>query len=313
MSEMSEVSEASEEPVIVHSIWYKKIPTLLTIGNSLCGFTAILWCLQAYERSILKSKGAGSITQGDLPDPAMLPVIFASCAWLILGAMIFDALDGWTARKLKATSLHGIQMDSLADMVTFGVAPPVVVAISAHINALSGHGYYIADGFLRYDRMVWMACGIYMACAACRLALYNVHAIEEKKSENFSGIPSPGAAAAVCSIIVIDTSFLNLPEWFMTIVLPIYTAFLGVLMISTIPYPHMGKWLMSPVKRNRKLILLGAIVAIAIAEQIRFNQGPKLTSAVLVTVYVLSGPIKYFYKWITGRNIPDDDEKLEDE
>lgn len=308
---MGTMSEVSEQPVVVHSVWYKKIPTLLTIGNSLCGFTAILWCLQAYERSILKGKG-GSITKGDLPDHTMLPVIFASCAWLILGAMIFDALDGWSARKLKATSLHGIQMDSLADMVTFGVAPAVVVAISAHINALSGKGHYIADGFLRYDRLVWLSCGIYMACAACRLALYNVHAIEEKKSENFSGIPSPGAAAAVCSVIIINTANLNLPEWVMTIILPTYTAFLGVLMISTIPYPHMGKWLMSPIKRNRKLILLGTIVALAISEHIRLGHGPKLTAAGLVTVYVMSGPIKYFYKWITGKNIPDDDEKLID-
>ena len=305
------MTETSEQTVIVHSIWYKKIPTLLTIGNSLCGFTAILWCLQAYEKSILKSNG-GSLTQGSQPDPSFLPEIFASCAWLILGAMIFDALDGWTARKLKATSLHGIQMDSLADMVTFGVAPAVVVATSSHINALD-NPLYIADGFLRYDRLVWMACGIYMACAACRLALYNVHAIEEKKSENFSGIPSPGAAAAVCSILIINSANLNLPEWVMTIVLPIYTATLGVLMISTIPYPHMGKWLLSPVKRNRKLILLGAIISIAIMESIRLEDGPKLTAAALVTVYVLSGPIKYFYEWITGKNIPNDDELLEED
>ncbi len=201
-------------------------------------------------------------------------------------------------------------MDSLADMVTFGVAPAVVVAISAHINALSGQGYYIAHGLLRYDRIVWISCGIYMACAACRLALYNVHAIEEKKSENFSGIPSPGAAAAVCSIIIINTSNIPTPEWVMTILLPTYTAFLGLLMISTIPYPHMGKWLMSPIKRSRKFAILIAIITLAIYEHIRLVHGPKLTSAGLVTVYVLSGPIKFFYKWVTGRHIPNDDEQL---
>ena len=281
------MSNQKEEPVTVHSIWYKKIPTLLTIGNSLCGFTAILWCLQAYERAIHKETS--------------VQIIFASCAWLVIGAMVFDALDGWTARKLKATSLHGIQMDSLADMVTFGVTPAVIVAISAHINALSGKGYYIAEGFLRYDRLVWFSCCIYLACAACRLALYNVHAIEEKKSENFSGIPSPGAAAAVCSIIIVNSSNLILPEWVMTIFLPIYTACLGVLMISTIPYPHMGKWLLSPVKRNRKFLVLGTIVAMGILELIRLEQSPKLTAAGLITVYVLSGPIKYFYNWIRLR------------
>lgn len=305
------MSEEKEEPVVVHSIWYKKIPTLLTIGNSLCGFTAILWCLQAYERAILK--GDGQVIAGSLPDVSLVQYIFASCAWLVIGAMVFDALDGWSARKLKATSLHGIQMDSLADMVTFGVTPAVIVAISSHIYALSGKGHYVLEGLLRYDRLVWITCCIYLACAACRLALYNVHAIEEKKSENFSGIPSPGAAAAVCSIIIMNNSPLDLPEWITTIFLPIYTAILGLLMISTIPYPHMGKWLISPVKRNRKLIVLVAIIGIGILEQIRLGQGPKMTAAGIITVYVFSGPIKYFYNWITGKNIPDDDERLEDE
>jgi CDP-diacylglycerol---serine O-phosphatidyltransferase len=292
------MSETNEQPVIVHSIWYKKIPTLLTIGNSLCGFTAILWCLQVYEKD---TRGEGNFI-----------TIFATCAWLVIGAMIFDALDGWSARKLKATSLHGIQMDSLADMVTFGVTPAVIVAISAHIHAISGEGHYIAEGLLRHDRLVWAACGIYLACAACRLALYNVHAIEEKNDQNFTGIPSPGAAAAVCSIIIMTSSKFILPEWVTTIFLPIYTAFLGVLMISTIPYPHMGKWLLSPVKRNRKLIVLATIITIGIAEQISLEGGPKLTAAGIITAYVFSGPIKYFYKWITGKHIADDDEQMED-
>ena len=291
------------EQVIVQSIWYKKIPTLLTIGNSLCGFTAILWCLKAYEKT--------GVLHGAEKDLTVLPIIFASCAWLILVAMIFDALDGWTARKLKATSLHGLQMDSLADMVTFGVTPAVVVAISAHINTLEGigMGFYKADGLFRYDRLVWLSCCIYMACAACRLALYNVHAIEEKKGGNFTGIPSPGAAAAVCSIIILNTN--DIPEWVMTRFLPIYTACLGLLMISTIPYPHMGKWLISPVKRTRKLFVLGTIFGLGIYEYINMGS-PKTTAAGIITVYVFSGPIKYFYEWITGRHIDDDDEQVAD-
>ena len=295
---------AEENTVIVHSEWYKKIPTMLTIGNSLCGLTAILWCLQAYEKS--------GYLQGKPLDEVVLAGIFAMCAWLIIGAMIFDALDGWTARKLKATSLHGIQMDSLADMVTFGVSPAVVVSISAHIHAIAGEGVYIAEGFLRYDRLVWVTCGIYMACAACRLALYNVHAVEEKKDENFMGIPSPGAAAAVCSIIIMNSSTLDMPEWVMTIFLPIYTALLGLLMVSAIPYPHMGKWLISPVKRNRKLILLATIVALAGYESWLLTGGPKITVAGLITVYVFSGPIKYFYQWITGCRLDDGDEDMEE-
>ena len=149
----------------------------------------------------------------------------------------------------------------------------------------------------------------------CRLpfGLYNVHAIEEKKSENFTGIPSPGAAAAVCSIIIMNNSPLDLPEWITTIFLPIYTACLGLLMISTIPYPHMGKWLISPVKSNRKLIVIAANICYGNSRTFKIGQGPKMTAAGIITVYVSSGPIKYFYNWITGKNLPDDDEHLEDE
>jgi CDP-diacylglycerol--serine O-phosphatidyltransferase len=302
------MSDSSEQPVIKQSVWYKKIPTLLTICNSLCGLTAILWCLQAYERAFIKNGlSVANPPESFLP---LLPVIFASCAWVIIGAMVFDALDGWTARKLKATSLHGIQMDSLADMVTFGVAPAVVVAVSSHIHALFGEGNYLAGKFLRYDRLVWVACGIYLACAACRLALYNIHAVEEKKDDNFMGIPSPGAAAAVCSIIIMNNSNIAMPEWVATIFLPIYTAFLGVLMVSSIPYPHMAKWLISPVKRGRKILVLGAIFAMGIYEYVRLEEGPKITAAFLITLYVLSGPIKYFSHKFVGYRIPDDDEKL---
>ena len=98
----------------------------------------------------------------------------------------------------------------------------------------------------------------------------------------------------------------------MTIFLPIYTACLGLLMISTIPYPHMGKWLISPVKRNRKILLLSAIVAMCVAESISYG-GPKMTAAGIITVYISSGPIKYFYKWITGRHLADDDNLFDSE
>jgi len=303
------MNDSNEQPVIKQSIWYKKIPTLLTICNSLCGLTAILWCLQAYERAFIKN---GLVTQNPsesfLP---LLPTIFASCAWLVIAAMVFDALDGWTARKLKATSLHGIQMDSLADMVTFGVTPAVIVAVSTHIHALFGEGNYIAGEFLRYDRLVWAACGIYLACAACRLALYNIHAVEEKKDDNFMGIPSPGAAAAVCSIIIMNNSNLDMPEWVATIFLPIYAAVLGILMVSSIPYPHMAKWLISPVKRSRKILIIIAIIALCIFERIKLGEGPKITAAFLISLYVLSGPIKFFSHKFIGYCISDEDEHLD--
>lgn len=160
--------------LIKRNRWIKWVPNALTLGNSLCGFAAILYTLQVYEKMMYRDGSDG------------IEKIFAFSACMILFAMVFDAFDGYAARLLNAASLHGIQMDSLADMVTFGVAPATLVAVMAHsMRSLAGNQF----------RLVWCLCAIYLGCAALRLAKYNVHAILEKKSsDKFSGLPSPGAA-----------------------------------------------------------------------------------------------------------------------
>ena len=95
---------ASLVPLVKYLKW---IPNALTLGNSLCGFAAILFTLQVYDPGNAETVSS----------------IFAFSAFMIICAMVFDAFDGYAARLLNAASLHGIQMDSLADMVTFGVAP----------------------------------------------------------------------------------------------------------------------------------------------------------------------------------------------
>ena len=97
--------------------WLQFVPNSLTLCNSLCGYAAILVTLQAYKH---------------VDDQHAMATIFAWSAGLILFAMVFDMFDGFTARLLHASSLHGIQMDSLADMTTFGVAPATLVAVMAH-------------------------------------------------------------------------------------------------------------------------------------------------------------------------------------
>ena len=303
----------SNEHTIKHTQLYKKIPTLLTLGNSLCGFTAIVLALQAYEKILVKN-ASGHFEIIGQAETHIMPRAFAYCAWLIIGAMIFDALDGWSARKLNATSLHGIEMDSLADMVTFGVAPAVLVYIYAHVNVFLGFNTIADEGIMRQDKLVWLAGAMYMGCATLRLAFYNATAMEAKfnpkadQNENFSGIPSPGAASAVCSIVIMGTTSADLPPWIMTTFLPIYTGLLGLLMISPIPYPHLAKWLVSPVKRSRKLLILAAIIAISLYEYIRFGGGPKITAAALINIYVFSGPILMLSRKITGRKLHEDED-----
>lgn len=167
-------------------------------------------------------------------------------------------------------------------MVTFGVAPATLVAVMAHsMRSLAGNQF----------RLVWCLCAIYLGCAALRLAKYNVHAILEKKSsDKFSGLPSPGAAGAVCSVTIFyaleqpqdGSAMVNLISF-----LPYYTAILGFLMVSTIPYQHFGKWLFS-IPRNKKRMLIAFVVLVALCIE------PAWTGVILINGYIIWGPIAWF-------------------
>ena len=240
--------------------WLKAVPNSLTLCNSLCGFAAIINTLRAC-------------------DPAQpfsgvsCPSILATSAILILFAMVFDALDGFAARILNAASMHGIQMDSLADMVTFGVAPATLVVIMT--RSLPGY-----DG--RFFYIVWALAAVYLGGAALRLATYNVHAMVEKKSsDKFSGLPSPGAAAGICTT-VIYYNHLGMEIRHLAVILPIYCALLGILMVSKIQYTHFAKWLLS-LKRNRKRLLIVVLILAAACWKL------ELTAFAAVNFYILLG------------------------
>ncbi len=242
------------------------IPNSLTLCNSLCGFGAILYSLSVYEHA---AKADNSM--------AVLDVL-AACAWIILFAMVFDALDGFVARLLNASSLHGIQMDSLSDMVTFGLAPAVIIAIMTHWLTL-GNPSWMTSAAVTY-----ILCAVYVGCAALRLATYNVHALLEKKSGDlFTGLPSPGAAAGVCSVVLVWGFFYDklqpLAVW-----LPVYAAVLGLLMVSPIPYFHVGKYLASLKRRPKRGIAVAVVIAIIILAKL-----PGLV--ILLNLYIFSAPV----------------------
>ncbi len=247
--------------LIERNKWLKAVPNSLTLCNSLCGFAAILYTLRVYERSCESSNLA----------------IFAFGAWMILFAMVFDALDGFAARIFNAASMHGIQMDSLADMVTFGVAPATVVAIMTHSLRETMNP--------SQELMVYFLCSVYLGCAALRLATYNVHAILNKKSgDKFSGLPSPGAAAAICSVVLFAQQHAAADFSRLVFALPVYAAVLGLLMVSRVPYTHFGKWLIS-IRRNPRRLFLFVIMALSL---FIFRADALF---VLVTLYILSGPV----------------------
>ena len=247
--------------------WYKAIPTSLTLGNSLCGFGAILYTLNAYAPAQSEE----------------IPQLLAVSAWWIVGAMIFDMLDGWTARTLNAFSPHGLQMDSLADMVTFGVAPAVMVAVMAHTNELVTLPH----------RWVWGLCAVYLGCTSLRLALYNVNSMDEGNTDSFQGLPSPGGAAAVSSIVILyshpDFEYSFIVIAFVEL-LPFYAAIIGFLMVSPIPYMHVGHWLGSKKKNKLKIFIL-------IVFFLLFARNSRLVAASAINIYVLSGPVKVLFNW----------------
>ena len=263
--------------------WIKGVPNSLTLCNSLCGFASILITLQAYKFA---------------EDPEKMADIFAISAIMILFAMVFDALDGFAARLLNAGSMHGLQMDSLADMTTFGVAPATLVAVMAHnVDHLDTLREYVP---------ICLLCAVYLGCAALRLATYNVHAMLEKKSsEKFSGLPSPGAAAAICVLVIFSAYCPQVPNETLIRYLPYYAAVLGLLMVSKIPYMHFAKWIVSTKRNKRRLAFLILLFIAWIASGFLYNwkvsPNPENWTAdkwyafptLVVNVYVFWGPIAY--------------------
>ena len=235
------------------------LPNTLTLCNSWCGFASILWTLSVYEKA--------SNTYD----------VLAVSALIILGAMVFDVLDGFAARMLDATSMHGLQMDSLSDMVTFGVAPAVLMAVLTHW--LQG---------VQTTAQVWVTyllCSVYVGCAALRLATYNVKAMEKSGDSNvFHGLPSPGAAAAIVSLVLAMRAYDSEVFSSLAMVLPFYAAVLGVLMVSPLPYRHLGKWLLT--RKNNQPVKIVILIVLLFAVGI-FREYAIFT---IITLYVLSGP-----------------------
>ena len=123
------------------------LPNLMTAGNLFCGFTATLKIVQ------------GALIQWSSPDEAA--TLFHAAVWFILGACIFDMLDGRLARLGGQDSAFGREFDSLADIVSFGVAPALMV-------------YRIV--LIDFPRVGWIVAFVYLVCGALRLARFNMRA-----------------------------------------------------------------------------------------------------------------------------------------
>jgi CDP-diacylglycerol--serine O-phosphatidyltransferase len=191
---------------------FNPVPSLITLCNAFCGFASIVYAISSYVR-------------GE-PFPE-------ACVWFLLGAMLFDTLDGLAARLLHAKSLHGANLDSLADAISFGVAPAVTVFVFIKRNS--------PDASAVATMMIWAVALFYLSCTMWRLARYNTLLAGGKKDDGcFLGLPSPAAASMIYSAGLLLPQLDFGPHLLFYFSLG-YAFLTGLLMVSDVPYPHVRR------------------------------------------------------------------------
>src|ERR1035437_9815482 len=151
------------------------LPSLFTLGNCLCGLASIHY---ASNEGLESWATFGSANPSDSFGRALFP--FAKAGYCIFGAMLFDLFDGFIARLTRSSSDFGAELDSLADMVSFGVAPAFLsinlISLLVHQNAPPGMRTLDIPGPFSPDdkaRFFWVIAVIYVCCTAMRLARFN--------------------------------------------------------------------------------------------------------------------------------------------
>jgi CDP-diacylglycerol--serine O-phosphatidyltransferase len=222
------------------------LPNLFTTGNLFCGFFAIV--------SVFQEK-----------------FLFAAIA--ILLASVFDVLDGKVAKLSGATSKFGVQYDSLADLISFGIAP----AVLAYIWALR-----------EYGRFGWLAAFLFVVCGALRLARFNVMAASGE-TKYFKGLPIPAAAMMIALTILL---YLRLIEtgWVKDIVILVMIYVLAFLMVSNIRYASFKE--LNLAKRKPFSIFMFIVLSMIV-----IVMEPVIVLFGFVLAYIFSGPVTMIRAW----------------
>lgn len=266
------------------------VPSLLTLGNLLCGFAAIHFALRA-----MHSLGAG------IPDNAaqtlnnpgwerMLPSFLSVGAGLVLVGMILDLFDGLVARATRSTTNFGGQLDSLADVVTCGVAPATLMVAFMTIE-LAGDSIIpspLSEHAL--GRFTWIAAAVYVALTAVRLARFNVeHATADYDPRIFRGLPSPGAAGIIAAFVIVREHFGETGRLLIAYAIPVVALIAAFLMVSRIPYRRFYRTYLLGRKSFSRLVGLLLIFII-------FWSYKAPTLLLLVLWYGASGPVELLFR-----------------
>ena len=222
------------------------LPNLMTAGNLFCGFMAVINCIHA--------RLAESALSGEYLD-ATAPDHYRAAVWFIFGAAVFDSLDGRLARLGGRESLFGAEFDSLADVVSFGIAP----ALMMFFLILSP-----SQGIPWFRNIGWFVGFVYLLCAAMRLARFNVitnpllHPEQKELSNDFIGLPVPAAAATVAALVLFLLKLADLDKSLnrYALGLPFLMLLIAFLMMSTVRYPSGKKVDLQTQTKARRFVLL---------------------------------------------------------
>jgi len=205
-------------------------PTIMTLGNVFCGFVSIGF--------ILRAQAAWSSTHDIAPFGRWIGL----AGWFIFFGMVFDALDGKVARLSRSSSDFGEELDSLADVITFGVAPALMVKVLA-----------AQQRFL--PQVGWATSALFLVCVVLRLARFNVETTREEEAHlYFKGLPSPAAAGFIAALTIMfyelreeavgGEDFAALARAMAPVLdgllyaMPFVAVVLAVLMVSNVRYIH---------------------------------------------------------------------------
>ncbi len=205
------------------------LPNLMTAGNLFCGFVAVIKCIQA---RLITDGGEYASLHTHLSSPAL----YTQAVWFILAAVVFDSLDGRLARMGGRTSLFGAEFDSLADVISFGIAPALMVFFLILAPK---------EQYQWFRELGWLIAFIYLLCGAVRLARFNVitnpllHRTEAESNKDFIGLPIPAAAGTIATLVLLLLNMAanarELRQW--ALALPFILMLVSFLMVSTIRYP----------------------------------------------------------------------------
>lgn len=231
------------------------LPTIVSMGNLACGFGAIVFIIN------------NELTYA---------------AWLVIAAMVFDGLDGQIARLTKTNVAWGAHLDTLADMITFGLVPAFLIGRLGVYNA---------------PIAVWFVCFFFTLCAAIRLAKFESES-EDKDPENmrsiyFTGLPTTLAGGTVASLILLDSylkATLNIQA--VSTCLPSVIFILSILMLSKIPYIR----IVDVVRSKRDPVSLLITIGLFFTLLVFFILYPHIMLALGFCVYVIIGNQGVFRK-----------------